>query len=62
MIDPQDEFDAMPQAMRDHIWAALAHKAGLGPHPGKYTGPKHPGVPEDAVTESDLQRAREGEE
>src|SRR5215469_2462801 len=60
-VDPQDEVEAMPPQMRDHAWAAFAHKAGLGPHPGQYQGPPHPGVPDDTVTDSDLQRAREGE-
>jgi hypothetical protein len=43
------------------MWAALEHMAGLGPHPGKYKGPPHPGVHPDTITETDLQRAREGE-
>jgi hypothetical protein len=60
-VDPQDMHEAMPAEMKDHMWAAFAHKAGLGPHPGQYQGPDHPGVPDDAITESDLQRAREGE-
>jgi hypothetical protein len=41
---PQDEedeeFDAMPDELKDHMWAAFAHKAGVGPHPGIYKGPK----------------------
>lgn len=60
-IENQDHFDAAPQEMKDHMWAALLHMAGRGPHPGKYEGPEFKGVPEDAETEADLQRAREGE-
>lgn len=61
----QDEWEAMPQAMRDHMWAAMMHKAGLGPHPGKYKGPKHEPDEEDVVqhsadpTEGELARLRE---
>jgi hypothetical protein len=60
-VSEQDYHDAAPQQMKDHMWAALEHKAGLGPHPGKYSGPEHPGVHPDTITEADLQRAREGE-
>jgi hypothetical protein len=35
----QGEFDAMPEEIHDHLIAAIAHKAGLGPDPGKYKGP-----------------------
>lgn len=60
-LENQDHYDAMPQEMKDHLWAALLHEAGMGPHPGKYKGPEFKGVPEDAVTEADEQRVREGE-
>jgi hypothetical protein len=40
---PQDEedeeHDAIPDDVKDHMWAAFAHKAGVGPHPGIYKGP-----------------------
>lgn len=35
----QDEYDAMPEEMKNHLIAAIKHKAGLGLHPGKYSGP-----------------------
>jgi hypothetical protein len=44
---------------------AFAHKAGLGPDPGRYTGPQPEELDEDAdlfsdeITEADLRRARE---
>jgi hypothetical protein len=60
-VSEQDYHDAIPAQMKDHMWAALLHKAGLGPHPGKYSGPEHPGVHEDEITDTDLHRAREGE-
>jgi len=60
-VSEQDYHDAMPDQMKQHMWAALEHKAGLGPHPGKYSGPEHPGVHEDEITDTDLHRAREGE-
>lgn len=48
---PQDEeeseFDALSDEVKDHMWAAFAHKAGVGPHPGIYKGPK--GKPEAAL-------------
>ena len=37
--DEQDEFDALPEEYREHLWKAFIQKAGLGPHPGKYRGP-----------------------
>jgi hypothetical protein len=55
----QDQHDAMPKQMKDHMWQAFVHAAGKGPHPGNYKGPPHPGVPPDAVTEGDLQRVHE---
>jgi hypothetical protein len=41
-LDRQQEIwdRAMPKEMADHMLAAFAHNAGLGPHPGKYTGPQ----------------------
>jgi hypothetical protein len=60
-VSEQDYHDAIPAQMKQHMWAALEHKAGLGKHPGKYSGPEHPGVHEDEVTDTDLDRAREGE-
>jgi hypothetical protein len=57
--DPDAED--MPSEMKDHMLAAFQHGAGLGPHPGKYTGPtKRPGAG-GPPTETDLQRAREEE-
>jgi hypothetical protein len=38
--DEEEEFDAMPDELKDHMWAAFTHKAGLGPHPGIYNGPE----------------------
>lgn len=38
--DEEEEFDAMPDELKDHMWAAFAHQAGLGPHPGLYNGPE----------------------
>jgi len=58
---PQDWHDRMPEEMKSHAWSAFAHSAGLKPHPGMYKGKPHPGVPEDAVTEADEERARENE-
>ena len=38
--DEQDEFDALPEEYKDHLfWRAFIHKAGLGPNPGLYKGP-----------------------
>ena len=42
--EEEEEFDAMPDELKDHMWAAFTHKAGLGPHPGIYKGPQ--GKPE----------------
>jgi hypothetical protein len=41
-LDRQQEIwdRAMPMELRMHMFAAFAHKAGLGPDPGKYTGPR----------------------
>jgi hypothetical protein len=37
--DEQDEFDALPEEFKEHLWKAFQHKAGLSPNPGKYRGP-----------------------
>ena len=41
-LDRQQEIwdRAMPKAMTDQMFATFVHNAGLGPHPGKYTGPQ----------------------
>jgi hypothetical protein len=52
-----DEEGEMPPEMKDHMLAAFAHKAGLGPHPGKYKGP--PWRKSDDPTDADMQRAEE---
>jgi hypothetical protein len=36
----EEDFDAIPDDVKDHMWAAFAHAAGVGPHPGIYKGPK----------------------
>jgi hypothetical protein len=55
--DPDE--DDMPSELKDHMLAAFAHEAGLGPHPGMYKGPprrkRKPGEP----TETDRQSAAE---
>lgn len=38
----QDDWDALPREMKEHITEAILHKAGLADHPGKYKGP--PGI------------------
>ena len=37
--DEQDQFDALPEEFKEHLWAVFIHKAGYGPDPGKYSGP-----------------------
>jgi hypothetical protein len=37
----QDDFGDAPPGYKDHLEKAFVHKAGLGPHPGKYQGPPH---------------------
>src|ERR1700746_1902285 len=54
-----DEDDDMPPEMRDHMLAAFAHKAGLGPHPGMYKGPPRKKRDSDEPTDTDMQRAAE---
>ena len=36
----QAQYDELPPEAVDHLIAAFKHKAGLGPHPGKYQGPR----------------------
>lgn len=57
--DPDQED--MPSAMKDHWIAAFKHKAGMGPHPGAYKGPKHPPADPDQPTESNMDSARQEE-
>jgi hypothetical protein len=54
-----DDDDDMPPEMRDHMLAAFAHKAGLGPHPGMYKGPPRKKRDPDEPTDTDMQRAAE---
>jgi hypothetical protein len=55
-----DDDDEMPPEMRDHMLAAFAHKAGLGPHPGMYKGPpRRKRADRDEPTDTDMQRAAE---
>jgi hypothetical protein len=35
----QDNWDELPQEMKDHLFRFLEHKTGFSPHPGKYKGP-----------------------
>src|SRR5215475_2116056 len=64
----QEDWEAMPPEMREHLWKAYQHKAGLGPHPGKYKGPdfeyrNEEGDERDEPTEGgDLARLREEQE
>jgi hypothetical protein len=37
--DVQDQFDALPEEFKEHLWAAFINHAGYGPNPGKYAGP-----------------------
>jgi hypothetical protein len=60
----QDDFEERPEEMKEHMMSAFVHNAGLGPHPGKYKGPKHePTHPKhrEGPSESLLQRLREEE-
>jgi hypothetical protein len=45
----EEEHDALPDEVKDHMWAAFAHAAGLGRHPGKYKGPTTNGSTEDTA-------------
>jgi predicted phage gp36 major capsid-like protein len=58
-IGNQDHFDNAPEEWHDHLTAAILHKAGMGPHPGKYKGRQPQPPSDDAITEGDLQRVRE---
>jgi hypothetical protein len=52
--------DEMPPEMKDHMLAAFAHKAGLGPHPGMYKGPpRRKRADRNEPTDTDMQRAAE---
>lgn len=60
----QEDFDDHPQEFKDHMAKAFEHKAGLGPHPGKYQGPPlkmREGDEQDDrdITDADRQRAQE---
>jgi hypothetical protein len=59
----QEDFDEAPQEFKDHMADAFAHKAGLGPHPGKYQGKGvkmgEGGTGRDVPTDADRQRAAE---
>jgi hypothetical protein len=64
--DDQDRFDNLPTEYKEHLMKAFAHKAGIGPDPGRYTGPQPEELDDedadlfsDEITEADLQRARE---
>ena len=35
----QSHYDDLPQEAKDYIENMFIHHAGLGPHPGAYTGP-----------------------
>lgn len=37
----QDDHDDAPPEYKEHLEKAFEHKAGLGPHPGKFRGPGH---------------------
>jgi hypothetical protein len=50
----QDDYDALPSEMKEHMTDAIAHMAGVGPHPGKYRGPKPEGRDPEELTESEL--------
>jgi hypothetical protein len=58
--DDEDlQHAALPNEMKDHMWKAFAHKAGVGPHPGVYKGPaiKQPEgfeTPEDAENQTEI--------
>jgi hypothetical protein len=58
--DPNQED--MPSEMKDHMFAAFRHGAGLGPHPGKYTGPtRRKDQDPDDPTETHLDHAQQEE-
>lgn len=37
----QDDWDKAPPEWKEHVMKAFLHAAGVGPHPGKYSGPQH---------------------
>jgi hypothetical protein len=60
----QEDFEDAPDEAKDHMLAAFAHAAGLGPHPGKKShmitfreGDDH--QDHSVPTDSDRQRAVE---
>ena len=56
--DEQDEFDALPEEYKDHLWRAFIHKAGLGPNPGLYKGPPvAASADEDVEPTEDVERS-----
>jgi hypothetical protein len=61
--DQEDFENSASPEFRSHMLAAFAHKAGLGPDPGKYNGPGvrmgEGGADRDVPTEADRQRATE---
>jgi hypothetical protein len=63
----QDDHESASPEYKDHLEKAFVHKAGLGPHPGKFQGQKHelrhgPAREERAdPTEGDLARLIEEE-
>jgi hypothetical protein len=56
--EEDDQHDAIPDEVKDHMWAAFAHKAGVGPHPGIYNRPKD--KPE-AITQGPSSRHHQSE-
>ena len=56
--DEQDEFDALPEEYKDHLWRAYTHKAGFGPNPGLYEGPAvAASADEDVQPTEDVERS-----
>jgi hypothetical protein len=37
----QDDHEDSPPGYQEHLERAFVHKAGLGPHPGRYKGARH---------------------
>jgi hypothetical protein len=64
----QDDFESASPEYRSHLEKSFIHKAGLGPHPGRYKGPQHRvrhGEEREArsdPTEGDLARLTEEED
>ena len=58
--DQQEEWEQMHPQKQAHIQAAFVHRAGLGPHPGKYEGPElREPTGDPTVTELASQHMRE---